>query len=285
MAHEGPDPRFGRVAILGVGFMGGSLARALRALPAPPDVVGWSIDPEEVEAGLAAGALTGAATDATDAARGADLVVLATPLAAACDLVEVLADVLGRDTLLTDVASLKGPVREAVRRAGRGLRWVGSHPMCGGERSGFAASRAELYRGARIWLVVDDSAPADGIRLEAFWTELGGRPARITSGEHDARMALASHLPQLTSTTLARLLAAEGLSREELGPGGLDMTRLAGSSPLLWRDLLAHAPPTLPEALRRLAVEVGSMAELLEVGDLDEVEAWMAATRRWKERS
>jgi len=155
--------------------------------------------------------------------------------------------------------------------------------MCGGERSGFEASRADLYQGAWIWLVEDGAEPAHRARVAAMWTALGAAPHPLAATGHDALMARVSHLPQLTSNALAIFLDDAGLTPAELGPGGRDMTRLAGSSPVVWRDLLAHAPSALPEALRDLADRLGSLADLVEARDLEALEAWMAETRAWRE--
>lgn len=282
MRTDEAPPRFERVAVLGLGLMGGSLARALRGLAIPPRVVGWSPDASEVRAAEEQGVVDRIAADALDAAADADLVVLATPLEPACRLMASLARAMEADALLTDVVSLKAPVRDAARIADLARRWVGSHPMCGGDRSGFGASRADLYQDARVWIVGQDADPADVARVEAFWSALGARPARTEAEDHDALMALASHLPQLTANALARVLEAGGVAPDDLGPGGRDMTRLAGSSPGVWRDLLAHAPPSLPDAMRETAARLAALAALVDRGDLDALEAWMSTTRTWR---
>lgn len=281
-------PAFRRVAILGLGLMGGSLARALARLPVPPHVTGWSPDAGEADAAEAAGVVAETADPgprgASDAATEADLVVLATPLGAACALVARLAASLRPEAMLTDVASLKQPILDAVRRAGLLDRWVGAHPMCGAESSGFAASRAELYEDAPVWIVAEGAPESTVAAVEAFWEAVGGHAQRTEAQAHDRLMVGVSHLPQLTANVLARVLADAGVTPDLLGPGGRDMTRLAGSSPSLWRDLVEHAPQSLPAMLREVADGARGLAERIERGDLDAVEAGMAATRRWRER-
>jgi prephenate dehydrogenase len=282
MRPERVDGRFERVAILGMGLMGGSLARALAGLPAPPRVVGWSPLAGEREAALAAGAVAEAPAGAEQAVAASDLVVLATPLEAACRLVDTLAGAMAERAFLTDVASLKRPVLDAVRAAGLDARWVGAHPMCGSEASGFSASRADLYAGARVWLVADGAGDEAVERVAGFWRALGADPVRADADGHDHLMVLASHLPQLSANALARLLADAHVSPAVLGPGGRDMTRLAGSSPDVWRDLLAHAPSSLPGALRDLAGRLETVADMVEQGELEGLERWMAGTRAWR---
>lgn len=283
MAEAAASVPFRRVAIVGLGVMGGSVARGLAALPAPPRRTGWSPDEEERRAALAAGALDAVAPSWQDAVEDADLVVVAAPLSATCDLMAPLGHRADPACVLTDVASLKEPVREAAVRAGLAGRWVGSHPMCGSEASGFGASRADLFAGARVWTVVTPEVE-DGVErtVAALWRALGAEPLGTEAAEHDRIMARLSHLPQLASNALARTLREGGIAAGELGPGGRDATRLAASSPEMWRDLLAHARPELVAALRSLEGHVGTLVDLLEAGDVDSIADWMEGDRRWR---
>lgn len=262
--------------------MGGSLARALSALGGVgASVVGWSPREEERAAALEAGAVGSAPRRWEAAVEGADLVVVAAPLGATCRLVRELAEVTAPATTLTDVASLKVPVAVAAAEAGVEGRWVGSHPMTGSEESGFAASRADLYEGARVWTVAAPAASDRAAALEAFWRSVGALPAAIDPEEHDRLMALVSHLPQLVANALVSVLADGGVSPERLGPGGADMTRLAASGSAMWRDILEHASPELVAGLRALAAVSDQIAGRLEEGDLDSIEKLMNATRAW----
>lgn len=276
-----PERPFATVAILGLGAMGGSLARALNRLEPAPTVVGWSPVDEERAAAIAAGAIGSAPPDWHAAVDAADLVVVAAPLRASCELVGRLAEATSPSTTITDVASLKAPLAAAVTDAGAQDRWVGSHPMTGSEESGFAASRAELYEGARVWTVAHAAAEARVAPMHAFWTSLGARPKAIEAQEHDRMMALASHLPQLVANALAEVLERHDVPRDRLGPGGTDMTRLAASSPEMWREIFEHASPELVAGLRALADGAGEIADLLESGNLDGIERLMTATSAW----
>jgi prephenate dehydrogenase len=223
-----------------------------------------------------------AAPDAwQEAAEGADLVVVAAPLRASCDLIASIAGRVAPDVTLTDVASLKAPLAAAAAAAGASDRWVGSHPMTGSEESGFAASRADLYAGATVWTVAHADAVERATRLHTFWKVLGARPVAIEAEEHDRLMALVSHLPQLGANALAHVLATRGIGRDRLGPGGSDMTRLAASSPEMWRDILEHAAPELVGGLKSLAEAATRVARLVEEGDLDGIERLMKETRAW----
>jgi prephenate dehydrogenase len=287
------DRPVGRVCVLGLGLMGGSLCRALSSLDLAREVVGWSPEGTERAAALTAGAVSEAPETWREAVASADLVVLAAPLQGCLSLMGSLPGAMPAHATLSDVASLKGPVASAAREAGLTDRWVGSHPMAGAESSGFWSSRADLYEGATVWLISDEGGAVGGegpseerIRaLERLWRGMGARPRRIEAVAHDRLMALASHLPQLSANALARTLGAAGLEPSDLGPGGRDATRLAGSNPEMWTDLFRHADPALLDGLRSLARELGRLADLLETGAVERLGDVMVETRAWKTRS
>jgi len=272
----------GTVAILGLGVMGGSLARALSALATPPRVVAWSPEPDECAAALDEGAIHAVASDPEGAASGVELVVLAVPLDAVGPLLGRLAPVIDRGTVVTDVASLKAPVQDAVERSGLGARWAGSHPLCGSEMSGFEASRRDLYRDATVYVTPGAEATGAGDVVSAFWSALGARPETMDAAAHDRLMAATSHLPQLTANALAEVFRRSGIAAGLLGPGGRDVTRLAASSPHVWGAILRQAPEELTSHLRSLERRVGELADLVEANDGDALAQWMERSRAWK---
>ncbi|MBM4184755.1 MAG: prephenate dehydrogenase [Gemmatimonadetes bacterium] len=274
---------FASVAILGLGVMGGSLARALTSLGDKPRVTGWSPSAEERAQAVAARALDAAPAAWEDAVRGADLIILAAPLAASCAMLAPVARAAPADATLSDVASLKAPLASAAASAGVSARWVGCHPMAGSEASGFAASRPDLYREARVWVVASEEARSRVARVHALWRSIGARPADVEAGSHDRLMSLASHLPQLASNALATVLADSGVRPDQLGPGGRDTTRLAGSSADLWKDLLGYASPGLARGLRDLAAQADRLADLLDRRDIETIAEIMRTTRTWRE--
>lgn len=284
MAPEVPASPPRRVAILGLGVMGGSLARALSGLTHPPERTGWSPDPREGRAALADGALDRVAATPADAARDAEVVVLAAPLGACVEMVPHVLEHMMPKAVLTDVASLKTDLEVAVTRAGGLDRWVGGHPMCGRASSGYAASDPNLYRDARVWIVAHEGARYAAGVVSALWSSVGAHTVRTTAPEHDALMALVSHLPQLTANALAAVLEEKGIPADALGSGGRDMTRLAGSAPEMWRDLLDRSHPALPDALRALARQGRELADLVEGHDADELARRMERTRGWRNR-
>lgn len=277
---------FREVAIVGLGLMGGSLARALTASRARVRVRGWSPDDEEREAASAAGVVEEAPARLEEALDGAELVVYAAPLEATRELIR--RGTLPHGAIGTDVCSLKAPILQAAAAAGVAERFVGGHPMAGSHRSGWRPSRPDLYRGARVWLVPanasDDERQQAGAtgRIAALWRSIGAEPRTIGAAEHDRLMAWASHLPQLGSWALARALREHGVAEDRLGPGGRDATRLAESPVGLWLELLGWNREADLLALDALWRSIEAIREALAGGDEPALERLLEEARSWK---
>jgi prephenate dehydrogenase len=236
---------------VGVGLIGGSVGLAARN-------AGWVVmgvdRPEVLEEAVTSGAVDRPST--LKEARGADLVVLATPISKVTDLVK---EISPTDALLTDVASTKTAiVREAERQ---GLRFVGGHPMAGSQLSGVENARADLFKGARYFLTPTSETNPDAYReVAGFVRSLGAVPTAVDPEKHDLLMAALSHLPHLMAAALLKV--ASDISPEALsfaGPSFRDLTRVGASNPSLWSDILAENAPALGEALGAFA---GAMAQL-----------------------
>ena len=288
---QDPSPRTSRsyvegpVAVVGLGLVGGSLVRALHALPEAPEVLGVDADPLAGARAMEAGLIQRFEPGGTTLVGEASAVAYAVPLAALPSLLASHGPLLRADALVTDVLSLKGPVRKAMGDAGLTGRFVGAHPMAGGERRGFGASRDGLFHGARVWLTGKGEAePAFLDRGAAFWAAVGGRTEWIDAEEHDRRMAWVSHLPQLVANALAGALDSAGFDPGDLGPGGRDMTRLAGSSPEMWKDLLPYSAGTTGAGLTSVSRALNVVADLLARREVDRIAEFMERTRVWSVR-
>jgi prephenate dehydrogenase len=277
-----PDLPFSTVALLGLGVMGGSLARALHVSAPDIKVVGWSPALGERDEALELGVLAAAPSAWEEAVEEASLVVLAMPLEACMAMVPGLDGVAPERATIMDVASLKAPVARAVAQAGLAHRWIGAHPMAGSEGAGFSHSSQGLFEGARVWLV---AGPEGADRIDAvseLWRAVGGDPQQIDADAHDRMMAWVSHLPQLVASALGAEMARRGVALTELGPGARDTTRLAASNPDMWRDLLGHASADLVQALRGVSTTTGAVAAALEAGDVGAVERLMREGATWR---
>jgi prephenate dehydrogenase len=222
-----------RVAIIGLGQIGGSIGRALGRASGPTGA-GWSrtgydLDPAVTGAALAARAIDRAADSLATACADAELAVIAAPVDALPALIEAVAAALPRGAALLDTGSARGALTPALEAAAlRGVHAVGGHPLAGGEGHGFAASRADLFAGATFTLSpVGGAVPAIVGHLVR---DLGARPLEVDPQHHDAALARTSHLPYLVSCALRRV-GREAFERGLSGPGFRDMTRLAASDP------------------------------------------------------
>ncbi len=242
------------VAVVGLGLVGGSLARALTR--AGYRVIG--VDRAgPCRLAKAARAVDATFSDVTKAASAAEVVVLAAPPSANRRLLRRLRP-FGR-VIVTDVGSVKGPIVRDARRLGL-RRFVGGHPIAGSERGGFSASRADLFRG-HAWVLVPGKDPAALRSVRAIVRATGARPSVMRPDEHDRVLAYLSHLPQLVAWALLGA-AGDGASARHLrlaGPGFRDMTRLARSPRSLWREILAENGPQVARALRAFRRRLGGM--------------------------
>ena len=269
-----------RVGIVGLGLMGGSVARALAKLDPRPRVTAYARDPEDSRRARDAGVVDAVAATSDEAVGDQDVVLYAAPLGATGEMMAAHAGLWG-DASVTDLASLKHPLLRRARERGYAARYVGAHPMAGGTGSGFSASLEDAFVGRSVWIVSGDADPRHVARIRDFWASIGARLRPVGAREHDRIMAWASHLPQLLATALARTMAAQGVETADLGPGGRDMTRLAMSSPRMWRDLLGASAGPDARALEALVGELEAMRRALEAGDVGALGSTMEEARRW----
>ena len=248
---------FRRVAIIGTGLIGGSFALAVRKKSPGATVVGFDRN-DKAERALARGALNEVAADLAIAVRDADLVYIALPIVLAMEALPIIAASAGPHALVTDACSTKVTVcRVAQEDFNSGARFLGGHPMAGKEHSGIEHADADLFRGAP-YALIGRKDEADS-RVQAF-AELvafiGAQPVWTDADTHDWAVGIVSHLPQLVSVALARVVQDEtdetGLPLTLAGQGLHDTLRLAGSPYAVWRDILLTNTENVSRALDRL---------------------------------
>ena len=281
---------FERVAILGVGLIGGSFALALKEARACTHVVGAGRSSANLKLALERGIVDSVAADAVAAAHGADLVLLAAPLAQFPKLLRDIAPVLGPKAIVTDGGSTKRDVVAAARATlGKKIaQFVPAHPIAGAEKSGAGAASAALFRGKPVILtpLVENS---DSIvkKVEDAWSASGAQVTRMDPEEHDAILGAVSHLPHL----LAYALVHEFCTRESApqlfalaGGGFRDFTRIASSHPEMWRDICLANRDRLLVELDRYGEKLRAVGKLLEAGDGAGLEKLFAEARAARER-
>ena len=272
---------FERVGIVGLGLIGGSLARALHVLSDGPRIVAFNRNRDDADRALADGVIHAVAGTAEEAVEGQDLVVYATPLDVAREMMRAHSERWG-DATVTDVAGLKGPLLREAAALGFAGQFVGSHPMAGGTASGYEASSADLFSGETVY-VCGGEAENERIRaVQSMWQVMGARVRTIDADAHDRLMVWASHLPQLISNVVAGAMAEAGLSVKDLGPGGRDLTRLAESSPEVWISLLDEASEENLRAIESVQSGLDLLRAALSERSLDEIAELMRATREWR---
>lgn len=265
-------------AILGLGLIGGSLARDLAARGV--QVFGWDRDEAAVRAAAEQGIAEPLRWD-----EPIDVVVIAVPVLAARDVLADVAKKAAGVRLITDAGSTKSSIVRAAQSLGIGDRFVGSHPLAGDHRSGWDASRAGLFADAPVYLCRTPSTTSEAMGLaSALWTSVGGQPQVMDADRHDVRLAWTSHLPQVVSTALALTLAQPAMSRASLGPGGRDVTRLAGSSPEMWADILLDNADALASALAMVQVQIGGISKAVAAGDRAGLLRSLEEARKWHGR-
>lgn len=274
---------FEHVVIVGVGLIGGSLASALRALADAPRVTGIDRDESSLAFALESGVIDDAApVEAFDSTlRGADLVVLATPAAAASEWLETLGEI-DYAGVVTDVASTKAAVvAEARRLLGPDAVFIGGHPMAGSERSGVAAADAELFKGAYYVLTPADDTDADAYqRLHRLVMSIGARVISLDATAHDEAVAAISHVPHVAASALTNMAAQRAQGGSDvlrLAAGGFkDMTRIAAGSPDLWTGICLDNQAAVVRGLDELGSQLSEFAALVRADDRAGVRAWLA---------
>ena len=261
------------VALIGVGLIGGSFAAALRAAGAVGEVVGYDLDEHAVAAAVARGIITRSAPSAAEAVRGIDLVVVATPVGATRAALTAIADALAPSAIVTDVGSTKASVIDDARAAlgSRLHRFVPAHPIAGGERPGVEHANAALFRGRLVITTPTPETDADALTaVEALWRAAGARVERLDAAVHDEVFAAVSHLPHVLAFALVEMIAAgedAAIRFAHAGAGFRDFTRIAASSPQMWRDVcLANRVPLAAE-LRRYRARLESLQHAIDTGD------------------
>lgn len=257
---------FERAAIVGVGLIGGSLALAARAAGLIGEVVGVGRSEENLAVARRRGIADRTTTDLAQVGR-VDLVVLAVPVASVGPTGRALAPVLDPATVVSDVASVKASIVAALEPLLP--RFVGAHPIAGTERSGAAAAEIDLFRGSRC--VVTPTPRTDRAALEkvaALWRGVGATVEEMDPRRHDSSLAWTSHVVHALAYTLARAIGERDAGLFELaGPSLRDVTRVAASSPELWREILTANADAVSAALREYAGELNELRAAIEERD------------------
>jgi prephenate dehydrogenase len=275
------EPPFQRIAVIGLGLIGGSIAFAARKAWPPVRIVG--IDRQAIlDEAIARRAIQDAGVSVA-AAAGADLIVLAAPVKQNVELLQAVAPHVSPATIVTDVGGTKRLIVDAARALGDQVTFVGGHPLGGGARGGFDFATAGIFA-RRPWIFTPDTTtPANATsRLFAFARGLGAVPSTMPAAEHDRLLAFLSHLPQLTVSALMEVVgnAASAPGLTLAGQGLIDSTRLASSPASVWRDICATNADTIGMALDLLIARLTELRGDLQRGEA--IDAIFDQAARWR---
>lgn len=276
------------LAIIGLGLIGASVARGVRQAMPDCRIIGWDLDAETCTRALALGIIDRAGSDVEDAATDADLVVVATPVRSIAALV-ASALAAAPAAAVTDTGSVKGAIVSALQADGIDTqRFVPGHPVAGSERFGVEAGDAELFRGRRVILTPHPGTSPDALsKVRALWEALGARIDCMSAQHHDEVLAATSHLPHALAYALVDCLNALDERREifAFAAGGFrDFTRIASSSPTMWRDILLENREALDPMLRRFSDTLEQLRSALNAGDEAVVLATLMRARSARQR-
>jgi prephenate dehydrogenase len=281
---------FRQMTLCGVGLIGGSLALTARNHGLVERIVGLGRTQANLEVALERGLIDFATRDPAEAARGADLVMLATPVMTFPETLAAMVPHLPHDAVITDVGSVKEWVVRALEPLlGPGMSLVGVHPVAGKETVGAGAAEADLFVKRRVIVTPSPRSDAAAVaKVVAFWRATGAAVEQMAPASHDAILARASHLPQLVASALAAALEGEhidGKLAAEYGAGGLrDTTRIAASSAEMWRDICLTNRGAILAALELFRGSLEKFTGAVERGAAAELMALFERGRRMRER-
>lgn len=279
-----------RLAVIGLGLIGGSLARALRAAKAVTTITGFDPDPEQRRRALELGVIDQAMESAEEAAHAADVIVLAVPVLHTAEAALSVRAGLGPNSILTDVGSTKVSVLEDITRVFGQIppRFVAAHPIAGTEKSGVAASRVDLFRNHRVVLTPHEGQdPAALADVRAMWEAVGARVVEMDAPCHDAVFAATSHLPHVLAYAFVDMLTRLDNAADifpNAGGGFRDFTRIASSSPEMWHDIVRANRHEVAGLLEKQIGELQELLALMRGENWAELQQRFARARAARER-
>jgi cyclohexadieny/prephenate dehydrogenase len=266
-----------RITILALGLIGGSLAKALKAKGFAGEIVAWGRRESSLAKGLELGLIDRYSLDLATAVEGADVVVIATPTLIAADMMQQLAKLLPAETIITDVASVKGSLLSAAREAFGEVpaNLVLGHPIAGSEKSGVEASQVDLFVNHRVILTpTEETNPKALQAITELWQTTGAQVVEMAVAEHDKVLAATSHLPHILAYALVDALAGSSEQQNifRFAAGGFrDFTRIASSDPTMWRDIALANREAILNTIDLFTDNLTTLRSAIVDGDSDQL--------------
>lgn len=275
-----------KLTIIGLGLMGGSLAKALKAQQAVSEVVATGRRVESLERGLQLGVIDSYSLDMAEAVAGADVVVIATPTLIAEKIMLELAPLMTPNMIVTDVASVKGNIQRAAEKTFGEVpsNFVLGHPIAGSEQSGVDAATVDLFLDHRVILTpLENTSGAALSLIQSMWEACGAEVVRMDVAEHDAVLAATSHLPHVLAYTLVDALAQNGAAADifRFAAGGFrDFTRIASSDPTMWHDIALANQTAILNGIDGFSAHLNKVRAAIASGDGDAIFATFDRAKR-----
>ncbi len=272
--NSGKKPMFERLALIGIGLIGSSISHAARRAGVVGEIVCSALTPEECERAQALGLVTKAYANPAEAVKGADLVILCTPVGAFKEVAEAIGPHLENGAIVSDVGSVKAAaVRDIAPSIPEGVHFIAGHPIAGTEQSGPDAGFVTLFDGR--WCVLTPAPDADPeklAKLEDFWRSLGCKVELMSPEHHDMVLAITSHVPHLIAYNIVNTAAhLERVTDSEVikfsAAGFRDFTRIAASDPVMWRDVFLNNKDAVLEMLGRFSEDLIELQRAIRFGD------------------
>ena len=280
---------FKKIAVIGVGLLGGSLAKACRKYNLVEEISGYGRNVANLKKAKSMGVIDNYTLDLAEAVKDSDLVVLCTPVSKIIPLIKTMLPHLKVGVLITDVGSVKGPlVHEADKLMTEGIFFVGSHPIAGGEKSGLEASREDLYFDAKCVLTPTSKTNTHALeKVGALWESVGMDTITLDADEHDFVFGAVSHLPHIVAyalmNTLGELRTNQDLEVTAYSGAGLkDITRIASGDPVMWRDICLSNQKHSLDLIDRFQKTLSELSSLIEKNDGKALEEAFSAANKYR---
>ncbi|MCE5299701.1 MAG: prephenate dehydrogenase [Spirochaetia bacterium] len=279
------EPRFKKVTIVGMGFMGASLGLAVKKAKLAREVCGLGRNMDRLKKARSIGAADTVTVDIKSAVTGAELVVISLPVMMIPVMFREIKPFLTKDTPVTDMGSVKGNVCEKTAMFDTNGQFTGSHPVVGGEKTGAASARAELYRGGVCIVAGSSKAKSKSAKaVEGFWKALGMKVMYMTPQKHDAVMAGVSHLPHMAAFALVNANEENVRKKKDaIGTGFKSMTRIAASGGEIWSEIFLMNKREIMKQADRYMAQLGRIRTMVEKSDINGIKKYIEHSKKLRE--
>lgn len=279
--------QFERVAIIGVGLLGGSLGLALKTSGLAQTIRGVGRNTESLNTAKESGAIDECSLDLVDGVRDADLVVICTPAANVPHTMDAIRDACAPHAIVTDVASTKAAIcAHAEATWQKPLRFIGSHPMAGSEKYGPENAYATLFSGSTVLVCTNGEVDQDALEtIRTLWGNLGATVVNMNPELHDSLVARTSHIPHILASCVAELAAAAGDVRPVVGSGFRDITRVAAGRSELWRDICLTNREAIVDGLKDLSKRIDEVCDLIAADDGESLDRFFQSAQHARSKA